>query len=93
MAVGLLQRFLPSTLFSLAIPSRKPLPYVWEISPGEAIAQSVFNNTQTGIPQTNQRHGRSSIFLKMTAKMFVQMQHHWHPSDLTGVNLGRSVLI
>jgi hypothetical protein len=59
----------------------------------QAIAQSVFDNAQTGIPQTNQRHGKSSIFLKMTAKMFVEMQYHWEHSDLTGPEVARRVVV
>jgi hypothetical protein len=53
----------------------------------------VFNNAQTGIPQGNQQHGKSSIFFKMTAKMFIEIQYHWEHSDLTAKALACHVIM
>jgi hypothetical protein len=46
------------------------------------IVVAVFDNTQIGCPQKNQRDGKSNLFLKMTAKLFVLMQYHWNQNDL-----------
>jgi hypothetical protein len=45
---------------------------------------AVFDNAQIGIQQKHQREGASSLFLKMTAKMFVKVQSHWADADTRG---------
>ncbi len=45
---------------------------------------AVFDNTQIGIQQKYQQEGASSLFLKMTAKMFVKVQNHWADADTRG---------
>jgi hypothetical protein len=45
---------------------------------------AVFDDTQIGIQQKHQREGASSLFLKMTAKMFVKVQNHWADADARG---------
>jgi hypothetical protein len=48
----------------------------------DPILLAVFDNTQIGIQQKFQRDGKSSLFLKLTAKMFVKLQHNWSSHDL-----------
>jgi hypothetical protein len=55
---------------------------IFESLKHDPILLAVFDNTQIGIQQKFQRGGKSSLFLKMTAKMFVEMQHHWKGHDL-----------
>jgi hypothetical protein len=52
------------------------------------ILLAVFDNTQIGIQLKYQRDGKSSSFLKMTAKMFVKMRYNWNAGhDLKDVRL------
>jgi hypothetical protein len=43
-------------------------------------------STQAGIPQGNEHHVKSSIFLKMTANMLVEMPYHWQHSNLMALS-------
>jgi hypothetical protein len=51
------------------------------------------DNTQIGISQKNQRDGKSSLFLKMTAKLFVLLQNKWNLDELRNAALGFNVPI
>ena len=46
------------------------------------ILLAVFDNTQIGCSVKFQNKGQSNNFLKLTAKMFVQVQYYWVLHDL-----------
>ena len=48
----------------------------------DPILLAVFDNTQIGVPLKYERDGKSSLFLKLTAKMFVKLQYSWSGHDL-----------
>jgi hypothetical protein len=55
---------------------------------------AVFDNVQIRIQQKFQRDWKSSLFLKMTAEMFVKMQYHWKDGhDLKHDQLSFIILI